>query len=117
MAGIPLLSIKQKDLLFSDFRGALTENYVLTELISTHLRPVFWRSQQTAEVDFVCLVNQYLVPIEVKAEENVRSKSLAVYLEKYKPPFAVRLSMKNGGAELPLISAPLYLACRLADWF
>ena len=117
MADIPMQSIKQKTPLFSEFRGALTENFVLTELIARHLHPVFWRSKQTAEVDFVCRINQQLVPIEVKAENNIRSRSLAVYLDKYKPSAAVRLSAKNAGAEPPLYSVPLYLASRLADWF
>ncbi|HAL73894.1 MAG TPA: ATPase, partial [Clostridiales bacterium] len=116
MAGIPLLSIKKKDPIFTQFCGALTENYVLTELVSRHLDPVFWRSQQNAEVDFICRIKQQLVPIEVKSDENVRSKSLLVYLDKYKPLTAVRLSMKNASLEPPLISAPLYLASRLANW-
>lgn len=116
MADIPLLAIKQKAPIFSQFQGAIAENYVLTELMARHLAPVFWRSQQSAEIDFVCRINQQLVPIEVKSSENVRSRSLSVYLEKYKPAVAVRLSMKNAGAEPPLISAPLYLANRLADW-
>lgn len=117
MADIPMQSIKQKTPLFSEFRGVLTENFVLTELIARQLHPVFWRSKQTAEVDFVCRINQYLVPIEVKAEDNVRSRSLAVYLDKYKPSVAVRLSAKNAGTEPPLYSVPLYLTSRLTDWF
>ncbi len=117
MADIPLLSIKQKDPFFTEFRGALTENFVLTELIAHHLTPVFWKSKQTAEVDFVCRINQQLVPIEVNADDNVRSRSLSVYLDKYKPSAAVRLSMKNAGAEPPLYCEPLYLSARLADWF
>ena len=117
LVDIPLLSIKQKDPLFAQFRGAFTENYVLNELIARHLTPVFWRSNQTAEVDFVCRIGQHLVPIEVKAEEHVRSKSLTVYIDKYKPDIAIRLSMKNAGADPPLYCEPLYLANRLADWF
>ena len=116
MADIPFASIIQKDPIFAQFRGALTENYVLNELVSRHLSPVFWRSKQNAEVDFVCRINQHLVPIEVKSDENVRSRSLVVYSDKYKPSAAVRLSMKNAGLEPPLISAPLYLASRLTDW-
>ncbi len=116
MADIPLISIKQKDPLFNQFSGALTENYVLNELVSSDLNPFFWRSKQSAEVDFVCRINRHLVPIEVKSNINVRSRSLQVYLDKYKPAHAVRLSMKNAGTEPPLLSTPLYLANRLADW-
>lgn len=117
MADISLLSIKQKDPLFTEFRGALTENYALTELIVKHLAPVFWRSKQTAEVDFICYFGQHLIPIEVKSADHVRSKSLNVYIDQYKPEVAIRLSMKNAGADPPLFSVPLYLTNRLTDWF
>jgi predicted AAA+ superfamily ATPase len=117
MADIPLPSIKQKDPFFSEFRGAFTENFVLTELVAQHINPVFWKSKQAAEVDFICRIGQQIVPIEVKADENVRSRSLAVYLDKYSPSVAVRLSAKNAGMEPPLYSEPLYLAFRLSDWF
>ena len=117
MADIPLLSIKQKDPIFSEFRGALTENFVLTELVAKKITPFFWRSKQTAEIDFICLIGNKILPIEVKSEDNVRSRSLSVYTEKYKPDITVRLSMKNAGAEPPLYSIPLYLSFKLADWF
>lgn len=117
MADIPLLSILHKDPYFTEYRGAFTETFVLNELIVSQTKPVFWRSKQTAEVDFVCRIGQQIVPIEVKSEENVRSRSLSMYMDKYKPATAVRLSMKNGGAEPPLFSEPLYLASRLTDWF
>jgi len=117
MADLPLTSIKQKDPFFSEFRGALTENFVLTELVAQQINPVFWKSKQAAEVDFVCRIGQQIVPIEVKADENVRSRSLAVYLDKYSPSVAVRLSAQNAGIKPPLYSEPLYLASRLTDWF
>lgn len=117
MTDIPFLSIRQKDPFFTEFRGALTENFALTELISTHLKPVFWRSKQTAEVDFVCHIGQHLVPIEVKAADNVTSRSLSVYIDKYKPDIAIRLSTKNAGSTPPLYSVPLYLTNRLVSWF
>lgn len=117
MTDIPMLSIKQKDSLFTQFRGAFTENYVLNELKTRQLSPVFWRSNQSAEVDFVCRIGLHLIPIEVKADVHVRSRSMSVYIDRYQPDVAIRLSMKNAGAEPPLYCEPLYLTNRLADWF
>jgi hypothetical protein len=63
-----------------------------------------------AEVDFVLDLTDGIIPVEVKAAENVRSKSLNVYVEKYKPPYAIRMSAKNFGFENAIKSVPLYAA-------
>lgn len=117
MANIPMISIKQKDHLYKEFCGAMTENFCLTELVSKNITPVFWKSKQTAEVDFVCQIGKHLIPVEVKSKEHVRSRSLSVYIEKYSPKISVRLSMKNAGFETPLYRVPLYFTSKLADWF
>lgn len=117
MADIPIMSIKQQDSLFAEFKGAITENFILNELTASGLHPYFWKSKQTAEVDFVCRVGTNIIPIEVKAEENVRSRSLSVYTEKYKPAITIRMSMKKPGKEPPMYSIPLYLAGKLQNWF
>ncbi len=117
MAGIPLAAIRHRDPAFTEFKGAMTENFVLAELAARNVKPFFWKSKQTAEVDFICRFKGNPVPIEVKSEDNIKSRSLVVYMEKYKPETAIRLSMKNSGTEPPLHSLPLYLSDRLPDWF
>lgn len=117
MADIPLISIRHKDTLFSEFSGAMAENFVLSELMVYKHKPFFWRSKQSAEVAFICRIGRHIVPIEVKAADRVRSRSLGVYVKAYEPKIAIRLSTKNAGAEPPLFSEPLYLINRLNDWF
>jgi predicted AAA+ superfamily ATPase len=70
----------------------------------------YWNSGNRAEVDFVANLAEGIIPIEVKSGRNVGSKSLNVYVEKYKPPYAIRISVKNYGFENGIKSVPLYAA-------
>ena len=83
--------------IFSEFKGALTEQYVLQQLIANQDNPVFyWATEKgTAEVDFVVQQKQAIIPIEVKAEENLKAKSLKVYVEQFQPERAFRFSMAD----------------------
>lgn len=96
--------------LFTEFKGALTEQYVLQQLQATQPNPIFyWATEKgTAEVDFVVQRGQDVIPIEVKAEENLRAKSLKSYVEQYQPSLAVRTSMSDYRAEDWLVNVPLY---------
>ena len=71
--------------------------------------PYYWKSGNTAEVDFVAQFAEKLVPIEVKASVNVKARSLGVYREKYKPEVSVRTSMLNVKKDNDLLSLPLYI--------
>ncbi|MDR0573618.1 MAG: ATP-binding protein [Tannerella sp.] len=94
----------------SIYRGFLTENFV-AQTFNTHKHNLYyWSSKHLAEIDFVLDLNEGIIPVEVKAAENVRSKSLNVYIEKYKPAYAIRISAKNFGFENNIKSAPLYAA-------
>jgi predicted AAA+ superfamily ATPase len=86
------------------FRGALIENYVLTQLVATQpTRPYFWRSENTAEVDFLVQIGGDVVPIEVKAGTSTAAKSLRVYQQKYAPRHALTVSLKPAlNGQLPL---------------
>ncbi len=91
--------------------GALTENYVAQALTANGIDLRYWVSAGTAEVDFVKDgegVNA--VPIEVKSSDNVRSRSLRVYRDKYNPDLCLRISTKNFGCENGVKSVPLYAA-------
>jgi predicted AAA+ superfamily ATPase len=92
------------------FRGFLTENYVAQTLVSKNIDLYYWDSNNRAEIDFVTNLKDGVIPIEVKASENVHSKSLSVFVNKYKPPYSIRLSTKNFGFENNIKSVPLYAA-------
>jgi predicted AAA+ superfamily ATPase len=94
--------------IFQEFKGALTEQYVLQEMVANGVTPFYWSSGGTAEVDFVFKHGSDIFPLEVKAEENLQSKSLRVYSEKFKPPVSLRASMKDYRRESWLINVPLY---------
>lgn len=92
------------------FKGALIENYVAQALCSNGHNIYYWESKSIAEVDFVVNQGDYAIPIEVKSSESVRSRSLSVYIDKYKPPYSIRISTKNFGIHNKLRSVPLYAA-------
>ena len=103
--------------IFSDFQGALTEQYVLQELIQAQNNNVYyWGNKNgTAEVDFLLQHKNNIIPIEVKSTRNTQSKSLAAYIDLEKPPYAVRLSLKNYGENDKLFSVPLYMIASVWD--
>lgn len=90
------------------FKGGLTENYVFNQLVSNHIKSYYWVSDGIAEVDFIVRINNDIIPIEVKSSESIRSKSLNVYKEIYKPKYSIRISLKNFGYENEIKSVPLY---------
>ena len=96
--------------IFSEFKGALTEQYVLQQLIATQDNPVFyWATEKgTAEVDFIVQRKQAVIPIEVKAEENLKAKSLKVYVEQFQPEQAIRFSMADYREQDWMVNVPLY---------
>ncbi|MDE3934166.1 AAA family ATPase [Glaesserella parasuis] len=96
--------------IFSEFKGALTEQYVLQQLIANQDNPIFyWATEKgTAEVDFVVQQKQVVIPIEVKAEENLKAKSLKVYVEQFQPEHAFRFSMADYREQDWLVNVPLY---------
>ncbi len=112
MAGLPAETVFQGPETYREFKHALTENFALTELLNAELElPFYWRSGNTAEVDFVAQFNGQIVPIEVKAGRN-RARSLAEYRKKYAPGISIKTSLENvGGKEVKNI--PLYLLWRL----
>jgi hypothetical protein len=93
--------------IFEEFKGAFTEQYVLQEMVANGKALFYWASSGDAEVDFVFKHGGDVFPLEVKAEENLQSKSLKVYAEKYTPPIALRASMKDYRRESWLINIPL----------
>lgn len=89
-------------------RGLLAENYVAEQLVSRGYRLNYWESNGKAELDFVIRQDDYVIPLEVKSADNVRAKSLRLFVEKYSPKYSIRLSSKNFGYENGIKSIPLY---------
>jgi len=92
------------------FMGAVAENYVAQVFASNLIPLLYWKNENTAEVDFVIQKGVDVIPIEVKSGVRVRSKSLCIFMNKYQCPYAIRLSKKNFGYENHIKSVPLYAA-------
>lgn len=91
-------------------RGLLAENYVAEQLVSRGYRLNYWESDGRAELDFVIRKDDSAVPVEVKSANNVRARSLGLFVKKYSPAYSIRLSQKNFGYENGIRSIPLYAA-------
>ncbi|MCL2074784.1 MAG: DUF4143 domain-containing protein [Marinilabiliaceae bacterium] len=104
-------SVLQGNNLFTQFKGVLTENYVLQSLVRQFGNNIFyWNSNYQAEIDFIFQKQEKIVPIEVKSTISTKSKSLSEYRKKYKPELSVRFSLKNVVKTDDLYILPLYLA-------
>ncbi len=96
--------------LFTEFKGALTENVVAQMLVYSGFEKLFyWSSGNTAEVDFILSVHDHIIPLEVKSGRSTKGKSLSVYAEKYKPEQVVRTSIMNLSSDGIMLNYPLYL--------
>jgi len=108
------VSFGEGNRLFSEFKGALSENYILQSLVTQYEGlPRYWSSGATAEVDFTVQRGNDILPIEVKSDENVRGKSFTLYNQKYAPSIRVRFSLKNLKKDGNLLNIPLFLADHL----
>ena len=98
---------------FVHFKGALTENYVYSQLISMGLSAWYWQSGANAEVDYLIENDGNIVPVEVKSADNTKAKSLRLFCKRYQISQAVKTSLKNiGWSEIDqtkVWSVPLYM--------
>ncbi len=94
----------------NDFKGGMAENYVNVQLTINGYQSYYWESERGAEIDFVIQREGKLIPIEVKSADNTKAKSLKVYMETYRPDYAIKLSAKNFGFEDGKKTVPLYAA-------
>ena len=111
MADVDATTIIEGNEIFVEFKGALTEQYVLTELKTNTTENVYyWSSDRgSSEVDYIIQFGRNNIPIEVKANENLQAKSLKTFVQKYNTKVNVRTSMANYRKEDWLINIPLYL--------
>lgn len=96
--------------IFEEFKGSLTEQYVLQQLVSDLGLRAFYHTTEnsTGEVDFLVQEGANVIPIEVKAAENLKSRSLRAYCDRYTPRYAIRTSLSNFRKESWLVNVPLY---------
>jgi predicted AAA+ superfamily ATPase len=115
MADLDAKTLLEGNVIFNEFKGALTEQFVFQQLVSDEdLAVHYWSAERsTAEVDFIIQHNGRVVPIEVKAEENLKAKSLKVFMEKFNPGIAIRMSMSDFRNQDRLINLPLYAVSKL----
>lgn len=92
----------------NQFMGGMTENYVAISLRANGYLLNYWMSGGTAEVDFLIIKDDAIIPVECKANLHTKSKSLSTYVNQYNPPYAIRISRKNFGFENNIKSVPLY---------
>ncbi len=111
MVGLSQRTLLNGNDLFVEFKGALTEQYVLQQLILNQDMGVYYYTNErnTCEVDFVVDTGEDIIPIEVKAEVNLKAKSLRTYMEKFEPTLAVRTSMTDYRKEDNFVDLPLYV--------
>lgn len=110
-----MVNLKQSVLLegnelFKEFKGALTEQYVLQQLITlNNIDTYYWTNDRgSAEIDFLVDTGEEIVPIEVKAETNLKAKSLKSYYEKFSPEISIRTAMTDYKKEEWLLNIPLW---------
>ena len=119
-SGVSYKTIMENTEMYRNFKGAFTENFVLTELLNQRIHPYFWRSGNTAELDFLFEYEDEIVPVEAKAELNTRAKSYRQYCRTYHPKYGFKFSMRNTGVHevegTKTYSIPLYLIWRLKDF-
>ena len=111
MAGLQPSTLLDGNALFVEFKGALTEQYVCQQLKTVENLDVYYytNDRSSCEVDFVVDTGGQIIPVEVKAEVNLRAKSLKSYQEKFKPEISVRASMADYKKEGWLTNLPLYM--------
>lgn len=111
--GLSYKNILEENTALSTFKGAITENYVLQELIVQNKVPYFWRSGNTAELDFLFEEDGNVIPVEVKAATNTQAKSFKQFCKKYQNKTGFKLSLKNIAENdcegTNVVSLPLYL--------
>lgn len=110
MAKLPLKTIIDDNTIFTEFKGALTENFVIQQLLLNEENDIYyWTNENsTSEVDFVIQNEEEIIPIEVKSGTNIKSVSFKFFYEKYKPAKAIRVSLADYKQEDWMINIPLY---------
>lgn len=118
MTGVRQRTLLDGNELFTEFKGALTEQYVCQQLKTIQDLDIYYYTNDrgSCEVDFVVDTGEEIVPLEVKAEVNLKAKSLKTYHEKYNPPVSIRTSMADYKKEDWIVNLPLYAIEEIKTW-
>ena len=118
LAHLPATVVTDPIANYTEFKGAMAENAVLQSIMPfmDDQQPYYWTSPGTAEVEFVIQWDDEIIPVEVKAEENISGNSLAVYTKTYEPRHRMRYSMLNLQYNCGLLSSPAPLAGWIDKW-
>ncbi len=118
LSGLDASSIVDGNALFTEFKGALTEQYVCQQLVSDcDLKPFYWSAENSSgEIDFLIQRGSGIYPIEVKAEENLRSKSLRAFSERYPDTVPRRFSLSGSRNQGWMRNVPLYAIGNPKNW-
>ena len=118
LAHLPATVVTDPIANYTEFKGAMAENAVLQSIMPfmDDRKPCYWTSPGTAEVEFVIQWGDKIIPVEVKAEENISGSSLSVYTKNYSPRYRMRFSMLNLQYNCGLLSSPAPLAGWLDKW-
>ena len=109
MSSLDPAVVLEGNALFTNFKGALTEQFVLQELVARDVQAGYWTSEEgISEVDFVVQGSRAVYPLEVKSATNTKAKSLGVYAKTYAPQFAIKASLRNFSDSQTVQSIPLY---------
>ena len=101
---------------FSTYRGAMTEQYVCQQLVGEADSIYYWTADNSrGEIDFLIQKGNKIIPIEVKAEENLRAKSLSAFVARYPSLHALRLSMSDYRDQDWMTNVPLYAVCNITE--
>lgn len=116
MVGLGQRTLLEGNTLFMEFKGAFTEQYICQQLKTIDGLGLYYYTNDrgSCEVDFVVDTGEHVVPVEVKAETNLKAKSLKIYREKFRPKRSVRTSMADFREEEGLINLPLYAIEQIA---
>ena len=108
IANLDQTILLEKNTILTEFKGALTEQFVCQQLVITE-KLYYWTAENAnAEVDFLLQSKNQIIPIEVKAEENLKAKSLKVFVDKHSPKTVIRTSMSKYRQQDWLVNIPLY---------
>ena len=117
MVNLDISALNESDRVLEEYKGSMTEQFVMQEIQSLRRsKPYYWSLPNSqAELDFLIEYKSNIIPIEVKASENLNSKSLKSFYQKYSPKLSIRCSMSDYRNEGWLINLPLYAMSRLFD--
>lgn len=105
------VAIKEGNRLFTEFKGALSENFVLQSLARQfETTPRYWTSGNKAEIDFLIQHENTIIPVEVKSDLSIKGRSLTLYYKEFQPEIRIRYSLRNLKQDEGLLNIPLFMA-------